>query len=54
MAQPLPPSLTLPFKYRLLLDMFHNTDTVVSMLHKRNEICTFSKLKVAVETMAKR
>lgn len=54
MATPAPPSLSLPYKYKLLEDMFRGMDTVVSMLHNRSEICTFSKLKSAVQEMTKR
>lgn len=54
LATPAPPSLTLPYKYRLLEDMFKGMDTVVSMLHNRSEICTFAKLKSAVQEMTKR
>jgi DNA replication factor CDT1 like len=38
----------------LLGDTFQSTDTIVSMLTNRKEICTFSKLKVAVQEMTKR
>nr|AUG68262.1 Cdt1 [Platynereis dumerilii] len=54
LAQPLPPSLTLPFKFKALLEKFQNTDTIMGMLHKRNELCTFSKLKAAVQNLSKR
>ncbi|XP_046544177.1 DNA replication factor Cdt1-like [Haliotis rubra] len=54
LASPIPPTLTLPYKYKLLMEMFRGMDTVVSMMHNRCEICTFSKLKVAVQTMTKR
>ncbi|XP_067652796.1 DNA replication factor Cdt1-like [Haliotis asinina] len=54
LASPAPPSLTFPYKYKLLMEMFRGMDTVVSMMHNRCEICTFSKLKVAVQTMTKR
>jgi hypothetical protein len=48
---PTPPGLTLPKHYKLLQDQFNSTDTVVSILHKRAEICTFSKIKPAVQQM---
>uniref|UniRef100_A0A8W8KI41 CDT1 Geminin-binding domain-containing protein n=1 Tax=Magallana gigas TaxID=29159 RepID=A0A8W8KI41_MAGGI len=54
LATPAPPSLSLPYKYRLVEDMFKSMDTAVSMLHNRSEICTFSKLKSAVQEMTKR
>ncbi|XP_076109679.1 DNA replication factor Cdt1-like [Mytilus galloprovincialis] len=54
LATPAPPTLSLPYKYKLLAEMFRNCDTVVSMLHNRAEVCTFSKLKAAVQDMGKR
>jgi hypothetical protein len=54
LATPAPPTLSLPYRYKLLAEMFRNCDTVVSMLHNRAEICTFSKLKAAVQDMSKR
>ena len=56
---PLPPvtppvELPLPCSYRLLEKKFHCTDTVVSMLQKRKELCTFEKLKVSVQEMSRR
>ncbi|KAL3860561.1 hypothetical protein ACJMK2_010674 [Sinanodonta woodiana] len=54
LAAPTPPSLTLPYKYKILSEMFRSMDTVVSMLHNRTEICTFSKLKAAVQEMTRR
>lgn len=48
------PTLSLPYKYRVLAEMFRGMDSVVSMLHNRSEIITFSKLKVAVQAMNKR
>ncbi|XP_021379317.1 DNA replication factor Cdt1-like isoform X2 [Mizuhopecten yessoensis] len=54
LATPAPPTLTMPYKYRLLGDMFRSMDTVVSMLHNRAEACTFSKLRAAVQSMTKR
>ncbi|XP_041376378.1 DNA replication factor Cdt1-like [Gigantopelta aegis] len=49
-----PPTLTLPYKYRLLAEMFLGMDTVVSMVHNRRECCTYSKLKAAVQSMTKK
>ena len=51
LADPEPSTLKLPFKYQILHDMFKSADTVVSMLYKRSETCTFSKLKQAVQKM---
>ncbi|XP_038067962.1 DNA replication factor Cdt1-like [Patiria miniata] len=49
-----PTTLNLPFKYKLLEEMFRSTDTVVSMLHNRSETCSFPKLKQAVQEMCRR
>lgn len=49
-----PPSLTLPYKYKWLSEIFRCADTVVSMLHNRKEICSFLKLKNSVQEMTKR
>ena len=46
--------LPLPFSYQELEEKFHCTDTVVSMLQKRKEICTFDKLKKSVQEMCRR
>ena len=54
LATPALPSLSLPYKYKLIAETFRGMDTVVSMLHNRNEICTFSKLKTAVQSMNKK
>ena len=50
----LPAELPLPYSYQLLEEKFRCTDTVVSMLQKRKEICTFEKLKTAVQEMSRR
>ena len=54
LAVPVPPTLTLPYRYKVLDDMFQGVETVISMLYKRMELCTFSKLKNAVELIARR
>ena len=46
--------LPLPSKYEVLSEKFHCTDVVVGMFQKRNEICTFLKLKKAVQEMTRR
>ncbi|KAJ8932814.1 hypothetical protein NQ318_015982 [Aromia moschata] len=48
------PSLTLPFKYRYLAEIFRAIDTVSQILYNRKETITFRKLKPAVEEMLKR
>ena len=47
-------SLCVWFGLQVLLEKFRCTDTVVTMLQKRREICTFTKLKHAVEEMTRR
>ena len=54
LAEAVPPSLTLPFKYKLLGELFRGVDTVVSMLHKRAETCTFAKLQQAVQQLVRK
>jgi chromatin licensing and DNA replication factor 1 len=46
--------LRLPQKYCLLKEKFDSTLVVLSMLEKREELCTFDKLKKAVEEMTRR
>ena len=54
-AKPHPqPTLPLPYNYRVLAEKFRSVDTVVSMLQKRKETCTFDKLKQAVQEMTRR
>lgn len=47
-------SLTLPFKYRSLAEVFRCIDTVCQILYNRKEAITFRKLKPAVEEMLKK
>ncbi|XP_002405024.4 DNA replication factor Cdt1-like [Ixodes scapularis] len=54
LIEPQSPSLTLPYSYKQLAEAFRCCDTVVSMLFNRKEVCTFDKLKPAVEEMSKR
>ena len=48
---PVPPTLSLPPKYKILEEMFKSADIVVRMLYTRSETCTFAKLKAAVQKM---
>lgn len=43
------PTLQLPYKYRYILEMFQNVESICAMLHNRNEKITFKKLKPAVQ-----
>ncbi|XP_069701256.1 DNA replication factor Cdt1 [Periplaneta americana] len=54
LALPGTPTLTLPFNYRHLAEIFRCVDAVVSMLYKRKEVITFRKLKPAVQEMLRR
>lgn len=47
-------SLTLPYKYRSLAEVFRCIDTVCQILYNRKEAITFRKLKPAVEEMLKK
>ncbi|XP_054456204.1 DNA replication factor Cdt1 [Anoplopoma fimbria] len=51
LAQAAPPSLTLPFQYKVLAEMFRSMDTLVAMLHNRCETATFGKIKRGVQDM---
>ncbi|XP_064106846.1 DNA replication factor Cdt1-like [Macrobrachium nipponense] len=46
--------LVLPYKYRFVKEVFRAVDTVVSLLHNRQEVITFSKLKSAVQEMLRK
>ena len=54
LAVKIPPTLTLPYKYKLLEDMFRGADTVISIMHNRLERVTFDKLKQAVQDMIRK
>ncbi|MPC40434.1 DNA replication factor Cdt1 [Portunus trituberculatus] len=45
---------SLPFKHRLVKEVFRCVDTVVSILHNRQELITYAKLKPAVQQMLSR
>ena len=47
-------SLPLPHSYYILGELFQSADTILSWLTNRAEICTFDKLKSAVQDMTKR
>ncbi|KAK7793560.1 hypothetical protein R5R35_000397 [Gryllus longicercus] len=48
------PSLTLPYSYRFLEEIFRCVDTVTSMMYNRRETVTFDKLKSGVQQMLRR
>ncbi|XP_032232693.2 DNA replication factor Cdt1 isoform X2 [Nematostella vectensis] len=60
-AQPTPPlsgtsvaALPLPYKYKVLAEIFNCCDTVVNLLGQRNEACTFEKLTDSVQKMCRK
>ncbi|KAM4767482.1 DNA replication factor Cdt1 [Cyanocitta cristata] len=54
LAQDLPPGLTLPYKFRMLAEMFRSVDTITGMLFNRAETVTFAKVKQGVQDMMRR
>ncbi|NXE70190.1 CDT1 factor, partial [Calcarius ornatus] len=54
LAQELPPGLTLPYKFRVLAEMFRSVDTIAGMLFNRAETVTFAKVKQGVQDMMRR
>ncbi|XP_020845129.2 LOW QUALITY PROTEIN: DNA replication factor Cdt1 [Phascolarctos cinereus] len=54
LAQPAPPGLTLPYKYKVLAEMFRSMDTIVGMLFNRSEMVTFAKVKQGVQDMMRK
>ncbi|CAL1532299.1 unnamed protein product [Lymnaea stagnalis] len=54
LGEPGPPTLSLPHAFKILEENFQAMDQVVSMLHNRTEICTFSKLKAAVQNITRK
>ncbi|XP_023961275.2 DNA replication factor Cdt1 isoform X2 [Chrysemys picta bellii] len=54
LAQDLPPGLTLPYKYKVLAEMFRSMDTIVGMLFNRSETVTFAKVKQGVQDLMHR
>ncbi|XP_077504103.1 chromatin licensing and DNA replication factor double parked [Amblyomma americanum] len=54
LTEPRPPSLTLPYSYSELAEIFRCCDTIVRLLFNRKEVCTFDKLRRSVEEMSKK
>ncbi|KAM4018206.1 DNA replication factor Cdt1 [Anomaloglossus baeobatrachus] len=54
LAQDVPPGLSLPFRYKVLAEMFRSMDTIVGMLCNRSETVTFSKVKRGVQDMMRK
>nr|XP_060644250.1 DNA replication factor Cdt1 [Anolis sagrei ordinatus] len=54
LAEDVPPGLALPYKYRVLAEMFRSADTIVGMLFNRSETATFAKVKQGVQDMMRK
>ncbi|NWI65579.1 CDT1 factor, partial [Todus mexicanus] len=54
LAQDLPPGLTLPYKFKVLAEMFRSVDTIAGMLFNRAETITFTKVKQGVQDMMRK
>lgn len=54
LAQDVPPGLTLPFKYKVLAEMFRSMETIVSMCFNRSETVTFAKVKQGVQELMRK
>lgn len=54
LAQDTPPGLTLPYKYKVLAEMFRSVDTIAGMLFNRAETITFAKVKQGVQDMMRK
>ncbi|XP_074737324.1 DNA replication factor Cdt1 isoform X1 [Strix uralensis] len=54
LAQDLPPGLTLPYKFKVLAEMFRSVDTITGMLFNRAETVTFAKVKQGVQDMMRK
>lgn len=51
LAQDASPGLVLPYRYKVLAEMFRSMDTIVAMLFNRSETVTFAKVKQGVQDM---
>ncbi|KAB7503153.1 DNA replication factor Cdt1 [Armadillidium nasatum] len=54
LSDPSADQLHLPYRYQMIKEVFRAVDTVVSILHNRQEIITYSKLKPAVQEMLRK
>ncbi|XP_074656438.1 DNA replication factor Cdt1-like [Tubulanus polymorphus] len=54
LAVEVPPTLSLPYSYKVLAEFFRGTETITSMLHNRAETCTFAKLKKGVQELVRK
>nr|XP_039256651.1 DNA replication factor Cdt1-like [Styela clava] len=54
LAQEVPKGLPLPFKYKILAEMFRCADTVVGMLFNRQQVTTWATLQKSVKDMIRK
>lgn len=54
LSQPASDTLPLPYSYKFLLEVFRCTDTVVAMMHNRQERITIDKIRKAVQEMMRK
>ncbi|NXD13756.1 CDT1 factor, partial [Nothocercus nigrocapillus] len=54
LAQDVPPGLTLPYKFKVLAEMFRSMDAIVGMLFNRSETVTFAKVKQGVQDVMRK
>ncbi|VDL44631.1 unnamed protein product [Hymenolepis diminuta] len=47
------PELRLPFHMERLFELFRTCETIISTLHNRSEICSFDKIKPAVQEVSR-
>uniref|UniRef100_A0A5K3FR38 CDT1 domain-containing protein n=1 Tax=Mesocestoides corti TaxID=53468 RepID=A0A5K3FR38_MESCO len=50
---PVSPALHLPYHMERLLELFRTCETIVSTLHNRSEVCSFDKIKPAVQEVVR-
>ncbi|NWI08470.1 CDT1 factor, partial [Crypturellus soui] len=54
LAQDAPPGLALPYKFKVLAEMFRSADAVVGMLFNRAETVTFARVKQGVQDVMRK
>nr|XP_033795929.1 DNA replication factor Cdt1 isoform X2 [Geotrypetes seraphini] len=54
LSQDAAPGLTLPYKYKVLAEMFRSMDTIVGMLFNRSETVTFTKVKQGIQDLMRK
>ncbi len=51
---PIPTALHLPYHMERLLELFRTCETIVSTLYNRSEVCSFDRIKPAVQEVVRR